>query len=108
MYNVVFQELSTGRILLVTANISGGESILETALEHGLQLSHECGGMASCGTCRIHVEEGNNYLEFKSKREIHCLLKNNITADGFRLACQCVLLPGNGNLVIAVPEPQNV
>ena len=41
-----------------TVGFEAGATILEVAENNQLPLSHSCGGMASCGTCRIHVEVG--------------------------------------------------
>lgn len=63
------------------------ETILETCLRNKLDLPHSCGGFATCGTCRVIVEEG---LE-------NCLPRNEYEQEmaddrGFsnqeRLACQ--------------------
>ena len=42
--------------------ISPAVSILNTLLQNGIRISHLCGGKAVCGTCRIKILKGEEYL----------------------------------------------
>ncbi len=33
------------------------ESLLQLLLGHDIEISHSCGGMGSCGTCRVYVDK---------------------------------------------------
>jgi adenylate cyclase len=63
------------------------KSLLELCLAHRIPLTHACGGMARCSTCRVVVLHGSE----------HCTARNAAEQDlahrlGFdthvRLACQ--------------------
>lgn len=66
---------------------SHGESILSALLRHKVEISHSCGGMGTCGTCRIIVE--NSVETISERNELEQEMANE---RGFspaeRLACQ--------------------
>ena len=35
-----------------------GESILDVALDNGINIEHACGGVCACSTCHMYVEAG--------------------------------------------------
>ena len=37
---------------------SQGDSILDAILKAKIEIDHSCGGMGTCGTCRIYVTSG--------------------------------------------------
>ena len=108
MYSVTFKYNDPGKPPLLLNRIIPGQSLLEIAIAHSLGLEHECGGMCSCGTCHIYVEQGSEFLEFKSKREIHYLKKIDKSGVHSRLACQCVLLPGMGEIQVILPDQHKI
>lgn len=75
-------------------------SVLEVALEAGVEISHSCGGMGSCTTCRIFVESSPEPMPPRGELE-----QETAEARGFqaneRLSCQ--LPPVNG-MVVRIPE----
>ena len=82
--------------------IESAKTILEIALKARIELSHSCGGMGSCGTCRIRVVEGLSRLEPKNEVEAEITAELKFEANE-RLACQSRPCPG---LVVEVPEPR--
>jgi len=44
--------------------LMGGEkeSLLELALENGINIEHACGGVCACSTCHVYVEEGMDQI----------------------------------------------
>lgn len=75
------------------------ESVLDAAKRLGVDLAHECGGFASCSTCRVVVEEGHENLtgiEFEEEdmMDLAALLPPH------RLACQARIL---GDVIIRIP-----
>jgi 2Fe-2S ferredoxin len=100
MYSIIFQRYKSGEKPVILQKVKPGQSLLEVAIDHSIAIGHECGGMCSCGTCHIYLGEGNGLVEFKSKRELHQLAKLKEANEYSRLACQCVLLPGKGNLIV--------
>ncbi|WP_375417875.1 2Fe-2S iron-sulfur cluster-binding protein [uncultured Hymenobacter sp.] len=80
-----------------------GESVLDVALNNGIQLQHNCGGVCGCSTCHIYVERGGDALPDISDKEedfIDRAVNPRITS---RLACQCVLPRTDLELVVTLP-----
>ena len=83
-----------------------GESVLEVALDNGIQLQHNCGGVCGCSTCHVYIDKGGDELpEISDKEEdfIDRAISPRLTS---RLACQCVLPNEAVQLVVTIP-PQN-
>lgn len=74
--------------------------LLDAAMEIGLKVRHVCGGQATCGTCRVMVEEGQEFLSPPTPRECHLLGDERIQSC-FRLSCQARIL--EGDVVVRVP-----
>ncbi len=70
-----------------------GETVLEVAEAHRLGLAHSCGGMGSCGTCRIVVESAPVPLPEKEGLELE-MAENRGFQGNERLACQLQAVPG--------------
>ena len=63
------------------------ESLLELAIEHKVEIANSCGGMGTCGTCRVEIE--SSIVDLPARNEI----EQELASDrGFkpeiRLACQ--------------------
>ncbi len=78
-YNVSFQP--TGQ----STTISSDQSILECARQLDLDLINTCGGLGTCGQCKVQILAGT-VSEIRPK-ELETLSKKEIT-KGYRLACQ--------------------
>jgi ferredoxin len=87
-----------------------GEDLLEVLQSNGYPIATSCGGVASCGLCRITVVSGKEALvPIKSQEIVH--LGNVAKVIGLRLACQAQLKPeenGPIELVIRVPVVEDV
>src|SRR5437763_1518922 len=42
----------------VTVQAAVGDTILDAALDNGIDLQHECGGNCACTTCHVIIEAG--------------------------------------------------
>ena len=42
-----------------------GESLLEIAIDHGINIEHACGAVCACSTCHVYVEKGMDQLKRK-------------------------------------------
>lgn len=80
--------------------VSGGHSILQAAVLNGIDISHYCGGMASCGTCKVEVVDGAENLLPPDGRE-QMVLGSQSTAAGHRLACQARVV---GPVTVRIPR----
>lgn len=84
-----------------------GDTILELALDNGIHLNHNCGGVCACSTCHVYVEEGMELLpEITDREEDHIDGAENPKLTS-RLACQCDL-DGEGTIVVTIPDQSSI
>jgi ferredoxin, 2Fe-2S len=76
-------------------------SLLEAAEQLGFPLNHDCGGNASCTTCRIDVIAGGENLSDIDFDEQDLLDREALTEPYHRLGCQARVL---GDVIVQVPE----
>ncbi|GAA4753878.1 2Fe-2S iron-sulfur cluster-binding protein [Flavisolibacter ginsenosidimutans] len=84
--------------------IAAGQTLLEVLLNDDVNIRHDCGGVCHCTTCHIYIEKGGNFLEEPSKRETDFLKKVAQRKPESRLACQCLLLAGKGEITVRLPD----
>ena len=76
------------------------ESILDVAINAGIQLEHACGGSCACTTCHIVVLSGDGNLSEADDDELDRLdLAPGLTLHS-RLGCQAVV---HGDVTIEIP-----
>ena len=77
------------------------ESILDVAMNHGIQLEHACGGSCACTTCHVIVKSGDDNLSPADDDELDRLdMAPGLTLHS-RLGCQAVV---KGDVVIEIPS----
>jgi 2Fe-2S ferredoxin len=81
---------------------SRGQSILELALEHNINIEHACGGVCACSTCHVHIEQGAKELSESTEAEEDRVEEAPGLQRNSRLSCQCDI-KGNGPIVVRVP-----
>jgi 2Fe-2S ferredoxin len=85
-------------ILFLPANVAvsarKGETLLDVALDHGIELPHECGGNCSCTTCHVVIEEGWENLSPIEYPEDERMDDAESRTARSRLACQALALRG--------------
>lgn len=74
-------------------------TLLEAAEQFGIDLPHECGGFATCSTCRIIVEEGAENLAGIDFDEENMLEVAELNPP-HRLSCQARIL---GDVTVRIP-----
>jgi NADH-quinone oxidoreductase subunit C len=77
--------------------VKAGTKLLEALAEKGYRLMSNCGGVGSCGMCRVKVLEGLK----EPKEEYFGPLSEDLRKAGWVLACQ---LPVETDLVIQLEE----
>ncbi len=82
---------------VVTANLT----LLDAAKELGFSLNHDCGGNASCTTCRVEVQSGGEHLSEIDFEEQDLLDREALSEPWHRLGCQARVL---GDVVVRVPD----
>ncbi len=75
-------------------------TLLEAAESLGFPLNHDCGGSASCSTCRVEVMLGGEHLSEIDFEEQDLLDREALTESYHRLGCQAMVL---GDVVVQVP-----
>jgi 2Fe-2S ferredoxin len=83
-----------------SGEIPPGTSLLEAAQQLGLEIAHECGGFASCSTCRVVVESGEQHLSVIEFEEEDMLDLAEL-GPPYRLACQAKV---RGEVAVRIPE----
>ena len=82
------------------------DDLLEVLQRNGYPISTSCGGIASCGLCRITVLEGKDHLTPIKPAELGHL-GNVAKVIGLRLACQSKVVV-EGDIVVRVPDVEDV
>ncbi len=91
---IVFQPLAKA------CAIDRAESVLEVALNNDIDISHSCGGMGSCTTCRVFVLSELADLPPRNELE-QDIADMRAFAKDERLACQLPPIPG---LEVRIPD----
>src|SRR5208283_4444414 len=69
------------------AEISPGETLLSAAQSVGVELQAVCGGVGTCGQCKVRLTAGSLSAPTSQERE---KLGPELLAVGHRLACQAL------------------
>ncbi len=79
-----------------------GTTILDAALENGIEIEHACEKSCACTTCHVIVREGFCSLNEASEAEEDLLDKAWGVEPDSRLSCQAVV--DEEDLVIEIPK----
>ncbi len=85
---------------LPTVEFNGRPSVLELAISHRLPLEHSCGGMGTCGTCRVIVRSELEQLPPRTEVELE-IANDREFEPRERLACQTQAVDG---LEVEIPD----
>jgi ferredoxin len=86
--------------------VAEGQSLLQVLQSNGYPIATSCGGVASCGLCRLTVVRGGEALSpLKSQEIMH--LGNVAKIVGLRLACQA-RIAGEATIELDVPVVDDV
>ena len=73
-----------------------------------MHLNHNCGGVCACSTCHIYVEKGGDDLEEISDKEEDFIDRATNPRLESRLACQCIILDENAEIVVIIPDQSGI
>jgi 2Fe-2S ferredoxin len=79
-----------------------GTTILDAALENGIELEHACEKSCACTTCHVIVREGFDSLNEAKEAEEDMLDKAWGLEPESRLGCQAVV--ADEDLVVEIPR----
>jgi 2Fe-2S ferredoxin len=75
-------------------------SILDVALNNGIDLEHACGGSCACTTCHVVVKDGDKNLSEAEDDELDRLdMAAGLTLHS-RLGCQAIV---TGDVTVEIP-----
>ncbi|MDZ4830118.1 MAG: 2Fe-2S iron-sulfur cluster-binding protein [Phycisphaerae bacterium] len=88
--------------------VMGGEheSLLEVAIDNGINIEHACGGVCACSTCHVYVEQGMGQVTESTEAEEDRVEEAPALQRNSRLSCQCEiknLAERGGPIVVRVP-----
>ncbi len=82
-----------------------GDSLLDVALDAGVDLEHACGGFCACSTCHVRVEQGMELLTEMEECEEDLIDEARDSGLNSRLACQAKIKPGSaGEIQVHIPS----
>lgn len=82
--------------------VETGISVLDAALNNGLEIEHACEKSCACTTCHVIIREGFDSLAAASEIEEDLLDKAWGLEAESRLSCQAQV--GGENLVVEIPK----
>lgn len=85
-----------------TVEATPGQTIIEVALSHGIEIEHACEMSCACTTCHVIVRKGYRSLELPEEREEDLLDKAWGLEPESRLSCQARV--ENTDLEIEIPK----
>ena len=83
-----------------SGDVDPGTTLLDAASQLGLELAHECGGFASCSTCRVVVESGADQLSEIEFEEEDMMDLAELGSE-YRLSCQAKI---HGDVTVRTDE----
>ena len=86
---------------VTSGTVARNTTLLDAAKELGFPLNHDCGGNASCTTCRVEVQSCAEQLSEIDFEEQDLLDREALSEPWHRLGCQAKVL---GDVVVKVPE----
>jgi len=104
MYTIKFMFEQAGVVPVTLNNVKPGYSLLEIALNNSIELHHNCGGICACSTCHIYVEKGAQFVADMGRREEDLVARAANRRLASRLACQCLLQEGIGEIELTLPD----
>jgi ferredoxin, 2Fe-2S len=104
MYTIRFSFIQKGIEPVALPKVEPGQTLLEIALMNDIELHHNCGGVCSCTTCHLYIQKGMEFIDVMEKRENDYLNRVIGRQPNSRLGCQSLLIEGEGEMEIQVPD----
>lgn len=104
MYTIKINFEQKGLEPVTITNVEPDQSMLEVCLDNDIELHHNCGAVCACSTCHIYINKGMEHLEELSDKEEDFIDRAISPKINSRLGCQSVLLEGDGEVEITLPD----
>lgn len=85
-----------------TIEAEPGTSIIDAALNQGIEIEHACGKVCACTTCHVIVRKGYNSLNAPDEKEEDLLDRAWGLESESRLSCQAIV--ADEDLEIEIPK----
>ena len=85
-------------------NLEPNQTLLEICLKNYIELHHNCGGVCACTTCHLYIEKGMEYIDEITDKEEDFIDRAVNPRLNSRLGCQSLLLDGDGEIEITLPD----
>ncbi len=82
--------------------VEPGVTILNAALEHGIEIEHACEKACACTTCHVIIQQGFDSLNDPTDDEEDMLDKAWGLEPDSRLSCQAIV--ADEELIIEIPK----
>ncbi len=87
---------------IVDVKASKTQTVLEVALEHGINIEHACGGVCACSTCHVYIESGGKCVSEPTEAEDDRVEEAPGLQKNSRLSCQAEIV-SEGAITVRVP-----
>lgn len=104
MYKVRINFQQKGLEPVILENVEPGQTILELALKNDIDLHHNCGGVCACTTCHLYIDKGMEFIDELDDKEEDFIDRAVNPRLNSRLGCQSLLLEGEGDVVVTLPD----
>jgi len=98
-----------GSIINTSLQTQTGQSLMEAAIKGGIQgIAADCGGLLTCATCHVFVnEDWSSNIPKASDEELAMLEFTAISPqENSRLSCQILLTEKLDGLTVTLPSTQ--
>lgn len=85
-----------------------GDTILDAALDHAIEIPHICGGNCACTSCHVYVDAAPDCLSAIEPAEEDRLQTAESRLSASRLACQALLQRGPIVVTVVTSPPSLV
>ena len=91
-------------------HVMGGEheSLLEVAIDNGINIEHACGGVCACSTCHVYLEQGATQVNEASEDEEDRVEEAPGIKRTSRLSCSSSRLTLSGRSALSITPLTNL
>ena len=104
MYNLKINFEEKGAAPITIGNLEHNQTLLEICLKNDIELHHNCGGVCACTTCHLYIDKGMDSIDELTDREEDFIDRAKDPRLNSRLGCQSLLLDGDGEIEITLPD----
>ena len=104
MYNLKINFEEKGVAPITIPNLEPNQTLLEICLKNDIELHHNCGGVCACTTCHLYIDKGMDSIDELTDREEDFIDGAMNPRLNSRLGCQSLLLDGDGEIEITLPD----